>query len=808
MDQSDLDLLQMVPAYHLQSVLKARHLSLAPLSLGGPVGNPASSLPPAVLQDLAQDLFAPTALAAVITQLDELDALILRELVACGGRSNSRDLAFYFSCTGLLEPGKKLEGGDLSDTQEPVRSSLLTAPLLPLQPPQYPPAHPHGAFEQALRRLLVFGLLFWGRQSILAGRDYTSGIHDGVLVVPDVVRAVVRQMWVLDEKPLLSLPPVEVATPLEVGEGARTFQRSLYLYWSLVAASREGLPLINNGLLARSALRQLSEQMGFAEQREAVRSESELPRLLFLRQLLQRLGLLQERRGVIRAVSSSAEEFFALPLVERAWRCYRLYLEDPFWNEIVYLPEINVRPGPLPLAPAHEEMVHSRVVVIDRLERETPEIWHDLTAFIARTRLHIPYLLFPRQYGPRAERYSSGSNPYGWDFRLRRGWLTHREGWHMVEGGFIRAVVGGPLHWLGIVELDHEENPSSFRFTVGAAVMLGAQAPRRVESELWGRLVVQPNFDLVALAPVSETLLLGLDRFSDRVSLEHIAQYRLSKASVTRAIQQGWRAETILRVLENASNGDIPQNVRYSLNEWERQARRVELWPNMTLLEVDDESQLDTLFADERAQPFLGRRFSPSLAEVMPQHLMALQELLWEQDTLPALTPVPVDETLIAGTPGQREPQWRLHENGLLEPCHPVLDLYLVSEIRHFCEPDGASGWFKLTEFSLQQALAEGIELAAIVRFLQQYCEGGIPPALLIRLKLWGGGYDHLRALYVEQAPLLRLPESVLHDLQADDEIAPLLGDEVEQQARLVRVDVEKLAQVVALLRERGFLVE
>ncbi len=157
----------------------------------------------------------------------------------------------------------------------------------------------------------------------------------------------------------------------------------------------------------------------------------------------------------------------------------------------------------------------------------------------------------------------------------------------MVEGGFVRTVLVGPLHWQGIVDLDREDHPGMFRLLPGAATILSPETP--VGEEIpWGRLIVQPNFELIALAPVSEVLLVSLDRFAERVSLEHIAQYRLTKASVTRAIQAGLHAETIQAQLERAAGGEIPQNVRYSLQEWERQARRVEVWQGATLVEVDD----------------------------------------------------------------------------------------------------------------------------------------------------------------------------------------------------------------------------
>src|SRR5205807_7742332 len=319
-----------------------------------------------------------------------------------------------------------------------------------------------------------------------------------------------------------------------------------------------------------------------------------------------------------------------LPLVERARRCYHLYLDTPLWNEMLYLSEVNVRPGPVPLDPAHEEVVRARQAVVERLRYEQTGVWRDLAAFIAHTKLYVPYLLFPRQFGPRAERYSYGSNPYGWDFRLRRGWLTHREGWHVIEGGFIRAVVSGPLHWLGLVELDREENSSAFRLSPGAGTLIST-APLETSQETWGRLIVQPNFELMALAPISEALLVKLDRFADRVRLEHIAQYRLTKSSVTRAIPTGLHAQEIQEILEQASGGEIPQNVSYSLAEWERQARRIELWPNATLLEVDDEALLDALCADGETRTLFQRRLAPKIAAVSPRQLTAVQELLWQR---------------------------------------------------------------------------------------------------------------------------------------------------------------------------------
>ncbi|HYT34845.1 MAG TPA: helicase-associated domain-containing protein [Ktedonobacteraceae bacterium] len=789
MEQSDLDLLNTVPPYHLQSLVKLRRLSAA--SKGQGPGASAATTPATItIPEIAQHLFEPATISEATHGLNEAEGLILRELVACGGRANSRDIALYFTSNGVFNTVK---GGE-SPLAITERGDTL-----------YPVPHPHGPFEQALRRLLLLGLVFWGKQTNFAGRDYTSGVYDGVVIVPQAVKDVVNVEIRVERSAKADHP---VLNPGEMGEDVRAFQRLLYLYWSFAASLREGLQLVNSGLLSRTVLRQVLELQGHKGSIEQIRTEQDVPRLMFVRLLLMNLGLLQERQGSI--LVAPAEAFFSLPLLERARRCYRLWLESSFWNELLNLPEVIVRPGPDPLDPAHEEVIRSRQSLMERVLDEQPGTWLAMSSFIARTKLYAPYLLFPRQYGARADRYSVGSNPYGWDFRLRRGWLTHREGWHLVEGGFIRAVVLGPLQWLGLVEAKNEGIATTFCVTPGASLV--TDDDQVVDAGVtWGRLIVQPNFEVVALSPVSEALLIKLDRFAERIGLEHIAQYRITKASVTRAIQMGLRAETIQQVLEEAigAGAEIPQNVSYSLVEWERQARRIEVWQGATLLEVDDATMLDELFAEEETRALLGRRLSPVLAEVTSHQLAALQEVFWRRDYLPALTATPVQDSLLdSGRLAAREPQWRLRNDGLLQPLYAVTDLFLAAEIERISTRDELTGWRKITPALIVQACSSGIALDAIIRFLQLYCEGGIPASFLLRLKLWGGGYGEQPAIQVEQSPMLYLPAKILEDLRIDQELGDLLGTEVAQEGRLVRVPAEHLERVVELLRERGFEVE
>ena len=834
MEQSDLDLLQTIPSYHLQTLIKTRRLPVAThgqrqaernqsggdeesggsetSEAGAETGREGRDKPSST-DEIGEYLFAPEAVADALSDASELEQRILRELVACGGRANSRDLALYLTKAHLLDSSK---AADESNGYEGRNQLAPTRYLHEQENAFYPTPHPHGLYEQALHRLLVKGLIFWGRQTNFAGRDYTNGVYDGVLIVPHAVRQAVRAHTIPATEQAEPRDEQVVAIPFdENAEGIRSFQRTLYLYWSTVSAAREGLPLVGSGMLARSALRQITDTLDPAISPDQIHSEIDVPRLLFTRLLLQELGLLRVRNSTLH--SAHGADFFSLPSRERLRRCVRAWLYTPFWNELAFLPNVAARPGPQPLDPAHEEVVRSRQMVVERLLQEPCE-WQDIFAFIARAKLYTPYLLFPRQYGARADRYSTGSNPYGWDFRLRQGWLTPREGWYLVEGGFIRAVLLGPLHWLGLVETRQEGHINQFRASPYLPLVNTGEAESgdRDLPSLSGKVIVQPNFEVIALAPVSEGLLVKLDRFAERVKLEHIAQYRLTKASVTRAIQLGLSIEDILAVLQGGqgqavapTDVDIPQNVRYSLAEWERQARRVELWPDAALIEVDDPALLDSLLAGEATRALFRRRLSPTLAEVVAPRLSALQAALWQRHYLPAITPAPEQDALgESERRGARGPQWQLRDDGLLRPLYAVTDLYLAAEITRFTTHDEQTSWPRITPATIQRAIENELALNAIIRFLQTYCDGGIPPSFLIRLKLWGGGYGEHSSVRVEQMPMLYLSEQALQDVRADEALRVLLDAVVPAEGRLVRVPREHLEQVIALLKERGFPIE
>jgi hypothetical protein len=338
--------------------------------------------------------------------------------------------------------------------------------------------------------------------------------------------------------------------------------------------------------------------------------------------------------------AENARAYFALPLVQRAERCFACWLEGKFWNELLWLSGIAVRPTPSPLEYARPEVLRARQGVLELARSQTVGTWVSRVAFLALARLRQgPHRVF-------ALRAGSGNEPapneklFGWEFRVRGVWLSPREERAQVEAGFVAAVMEGPLHWLGLVDLDAPTGQPAlaYRLTPVGQALLGQGAwPPELQEQQAGRVIVQPNFELVALAPVQEATLLFLDEVAERLSLEQVAQYRLARERWLHALQQGVSAATLIERLETLAQTPLPQNLRYSLLEWERQAQRVRLTRLVALLEVQEAALLDDFLADPALAAWIVRRLTPTAALVDRRRLPDVYAALLARGELPKL---------------------------------------------------------------------------------------------------------------------------------------------------------------------------
>lgn len=94
---------------------------------------------------------------------------------------------------------------------------------------------------------------------------------------------------------------------------------------------------------------------------------------------------------------------------------------------------------------------------------------------------------------------------------------------------------------------------------------------------------LQPNFEF--FLPLASSLpdhFLAA-RMGDLHRWGHLVGYQLNKASLQRAFGRGLTAETILTILEQRVKGSLSQNIRFSIQEWEKEYRSLQLYKGLVM---------------------------------------------------------------------------------------------------------------------------------------------------------------------------------------------------------------------------------
>ena len=428
-------------------------------------------------------------------------------------------------------------------------------------------------------------------------------------------------------------------------DAASAFQRDLYLYW-WAARDLGDLTLTSRGMLTRATMRRLRAQWPVSDDD---RAEADDPRRYFLRRLLERLGLLHapaestestgrsETKGrpearLVAADPAMMARYLAHPLSERLRICVRLWVAGGWWPD-GKPGDVSTGPHPLRTLHALHTPAPPRVALARRRLVET------LAALEPGRLVEMPGGASLAAFGPRIVGATAQTGR-----AARSG--SHRKPRDIAEerNRVMRAALAGPLRWLGLVipaKTEATDAPGERRLIVSRAALALRNAPDDVAidaiAEAPGRVIVQPNLDTLAYPPLTASTLFTLDACATRGALDRVAHYRLTKAGVTRAQQQGWSEEELARRLETLTRQPLPGAVRVRLGDWTRAATRIRLTPRATLLATATPAILDALLADRANREWIVRCLGPTLALIPTEEIEAARRWLLAHGELPAV---------------------------------------------------------------------------------------------------------------------------------------------------------------------------
>ena len=160
-----------------------------------------------------------------------------------------------------------------------------------------------------------------------------------------------------------------------------------------------------------------------------------------------------------------------------------------------------------------------------------------------------------------------------------------------VEGLHLGILVGGALTSAGRAlitgALDRRDQQAFAAMT--------AAMPAEID-----HVLIQADFTMVAPGPVAPALGAVLGQLADIESRGHATVYRLSEASIQRALDAGWGAARIKSALAEASRTGVPQPLTYLIDDTARRHGAVRVGMASSYLRCDNEATLSAILGDRR----------------------------------------------------------------------------------------------------------------------------------------------------------------------------------------------------------------
>lgn len=413
----------------------------------------------------------------------------------------------------------------------------------------------------AVERLWVLGLLQRVRSD--AGVFYA---------IPAELFPLLPEVAPIDRTPLLR--PADLPRHQQRADPFR-WERDLVALLAL--AYVEPLMLNNNGTLHRTTLTRLAERLNAM----GATSEARWPEAALLRILSRDLGLLHDRGGTLR-VASGALEWLGQAPAERFASMFNTWLDSHF-DELTGLCGVRWRTPPL-----YHPRRAARRAVLDLL-RAAPEGWITLETFSAELQRINPDFM------------RTGADYETWqltnaDGALLTGWAN----WQHVEGSLSRAYLAGPLHWLGLLDVGGDHDPTHVRLASWGAALLGlSDAPAVFEAPL--SITSDGTIEVSTAVPPLPRFQIGRIAAWQRVDACETECYAITSRSFDEAIERGIGRQQMLEFLTRWSATAPEQTLSNQLGEWEQRRTALRAEP-VVLLQAQEPALLAEIAQDRRVR--------------------------------------------------------------------------------------------------------------------------------------------------------------------------------------------------------------
>ena len=201
--------------------------------------------------------------------------------------------------------------------------------------------------------------------------------------------------------------------------------------------------------------------------------------------------------------------------------------------------------------------------------------------------------------------------------------------WELAQGNFVRYLITGPLHWLGLADLSISDGVLTAIRLHGLADLYWERvetlpapryAPAPVPVALPAEAVMTDNHSISVKPSVisagAHSLLSRIARLE--ITSADLFVYQLDPHTVHETFETGTALSDIMEAWEQSLAVPMPESIRTSLNDWWEAYGRVRIYEDLTVIEFSDDYALPEMKAVTSLEECLIAEVSPRLV-IIPQ---------------------------------------------------------------------------------------------------------------------------------------------------------------------------------------------
>lgn len=206
-----------------------------------------------------------------------------------------------------------------------------------------------------------------------------------------------------------------------------------------------------------------------------------------------------------------------------------------------------------------------------------------------------------------------------------------------------------PLVRAGILEMGQWGQEKFYRLSPRGSHLLEPDA-----EDGFHQFYLTPSFEIMAPAGLSPVLLFRIGELAELVGCDRANTYKITEATIERAMERGWRRDDVLQFLRDNSQIGLPDNVEATLKGWIGHRGDVE-FHDLCLMTVH-RTQIRRLEGNKKIKSYLLHRFAPGMYAIDANRRADLNGVLEECGFMPGR-----ELRAYPGAPEQVEARQNLH---------------------------------------------------------------------------------------------------------------------------------------------------